>query len=135
MLKYIQIILVVLPFWGISQTEVVYVVDKNKVAEFAKEVFFDCDQYAQEVYFEDYQYMIEQVEILILDDQEKLNQFPLLSTIMLKNKCNKTMEYDTESKFSKDTFNPLKYFFPFYTENTKLYHVDGTNYVIRIKGN
>lgn len=135
MLKYIQLLLAFLPFWGISQTTEIYSVDKNKVADFAAEVYLNCPQYAHETYFEKYQFNIGQVEILQIDNEEKLSQYNLLSTVMLKNKCNKTLQHDSGLRFSPETFNPLKYFFPFHEKNSAIYRVDGTNYIIRIKGN
>ncbi len=54
----------------------------------------------------------------------------LLSQIPLFNNYNKNLR---RKRFKKDTFNPLKYYFDFYSKGTKIYRVDRTNYYIIIK--
>jgi len=54
----------------------------------------------------------------------------LLSEIPLFNNYNKNLRI---KRFNKDTFNPLKYNFDFYSNSTKIYKVDRTNYYIVIK--
>jgi len=54
----------------------------------------------------------------------------LLSQVPLFNNYNKKLR---RKRFKKDTFNPLKYNFDFYSKGTKMYRVDRTNYYIVIK--
>lgn len=133
MKKYIQLLVIISPFFGFAQ-ESVYLIDKNKVAEYALEVYSNCPKYAEEPYHEDYLFQISQVEIFKIDDESALNQYKLLSTVDLKNKCNSSLIHDVGENFLPENFNPLKYFFPFYNAKPTIYRVDGTNYVVRIKG-
>ncbi|RYD97350.1 MAG: hypothetical protein EOP54_11185 [Sphingobacteriales bacterium] len=55
--------------------------------------------------------------------------FSLLSTTILRNKCDAFMQRD-EANFNPDTFNPLKYFLNFTPGTSTTYRVDNTNYII-----
>jgi len=55
--------------------------------------------------------------------------FPRLSTTILRNKCDASMQRD-EANFNPDTFNPLKYFLNFTPGTSTTYRVDNTNYII-----
>jgi sensor c-di-GMP phosphodiesterase-like protein len=54
----------------------------------------------------------------------------LLSQVPLFNNYNTNLR---RKRFNKDTFNPLKYNFDFYSKGIKMYRVDRTNYYIVIK--
>ena len=133
MKKCIQLILAVTPIWANSQTEEIYTIDKIKVTAYVEEVYQNCPEYTEERYFDDYLYKIGHTEIIKIENEEKLSQYDLLTTVSLNKKCNLALTHDTGENFSPERFNPLKYFFPFYEKNSTVYRVDGTNYVIRIK--
>jgi hypothetical protein len=54
----------------------------------------------------------------------------LLSQVPLFSNYNKNL---SRKRFDKDTFNPLKYNFDFYSKDTKMYRVNHTNFYIIIK--
>jgi len=68
------------------------------------------------------------VEILNLPNYPK--DYKLLSQVPLFNKYNSSLKRES---FRKTTFNPLRYTFDFYTNETQVFRVDNTDYYIVIK--
>ena len=68
------------------------------------------------------------VEILNLPNYPK--NYKLLSQVPLFNKYNSSLKRES---FRKTTFNPLRYTFDFYTNETQVFRVDNTDYYIVIK--
>ena len=68
------------------------------------------------------------VEILNLPNYPK--NYKLLSQVPLFNKYNSSLKREA---FRKTTFNPLRYTFDFYTNETQVFRVDNTDYYIVIK--
>jgi hypothetical protein len=97
----------------------------------AAEVYKNCSQYAGDEYIPTYASWLSRVEIQARPLSEGAN-YALLSSVLLKNKCNGALERDTPKTFNPETFNPLKYFFEFHSDQDKIYRVDGTNYIIII---
>lgn len=60
------------------------------------------------------------------------NDYPVLGTVMLKNKYHPEMDYDNSKTFDSNNFNPLKYFFNFYGKEKQIYKVYGTDYMVVI---
>jgi len=58
-------------------------------------------------------------------------KYSLLSEVGLFNSYNKALKAD--SSFNLNTFNVLKYNLEFYSNGTKIYRIDNTNYFIVIK--
>jgi len=102
-----------------------------KAQQFANEVYQDCPQYAQAEYLNDYVTMIGRVEITTLAEYGSAD-YQLLSSIPLKNKCNTALTYDSAENFNPENFNPLKYFFNFYSQTDQAYLVDNTQYIVLI---
>lgn len=130
MMKYILLtgFLSLFMKYGLAQE---YRIDTTKVAEFANEVYLDAPQYAQQTYFPAYIEKIKQVTILHKDQVPQTEV--LLSSVRLVDKYNSSLGYDKGSGFSPETFNPLKYFFNFYTlKEAHYFIVDGTDYVVKI---
>lgn len=71
------------------------------------------------------------IEIVEISKERDQKPCPLLSDIPLFDVYVKTLKRD--KVFNKNTFNPLKYQFDFYSRITKIYRVDNTNYFIIIK--
>ena len=101
-----------------------------KTLQFSTEVFKDCMQYTQQQYLMEYSKQISQVSIIELPENKR-QSLPFLSQVPLKNKCNSQLVRD-ELNFDNQNFNPLKYFFNFYSENDQYIQVDNTSYVILI---
>jgi hypothetical protein len=57
---------------------------------------------------------------------------PLLSSIGMKDKYNKSMDYSLE-RFKPEEFNFIKYGFNFYLPSSQMIRVDGQDYLIVIK--
>lgn len=60
-----------------------------------------------------------------------LESYVNLSTIQVRNKYNSALVNDYE-RFNVSTFNPLKYFFNFYSPVQMNYRIDNTDYMIVI---
>ena len=101
-----------------------------KTIQFSTEVFKGCMQYTQQQYLMEYSKQISQVSIIELPENKR-QSLPFLSQVPLKNKCNSQLVRD-ELNFDNQNFNPLKYFFNFYSENDQYIQVDNTSYVILI---
>lgn len=102
-----------------------------KAKKDAAEVYKNCSQYAGDESISIYASWLSRVEILARP-QSKDENYTLLSSVPLKNKCNGELERDSPKTFNPETFNPLKYFFEFYSEQDRTYRVDGTGYIIII---
>jgi hypothetical protein len=59
-------------------------------------------------------------------------KFPRLSQIPLFNKYNPSLQRD--AAFDPTNFNPLKYDLEFFAPTDKVYRVDGSDYILFIKG-
>ena len=101
-----------------------------KTVQFSTEVFRNCVQYTQQQNLIEYSKQISQVSIIELPENKRVG-LPFLSQFQLKNKCNSELVRD-ELNFDIQNFNPLKYFFNFYSENDQYIQVDNTSYVILI---
>lgn len=71
------------------------------------------------------------VEIIEFSDPKDQKDCELLSEVSLFNYYVKDLKRDFV--FNKNTFNPLKYNFNFYSRGSHMYRVDNTNYFILIK--
>ena len=71
------------------------------------------------------------VEIIELSDPKDQKDCELLSEVSLFNYYVKDLK--RELVFNKNTFNPFKYNFNFYSRGSHMYRVDNTNYFILIK--
>lgn len=101
------------------------------VNQFVQEVYANCPEYQDDLRIERGLDCLQRTIIHTVD----INQYPecpLLSTASRKNKCNPTMDY-SESNFSPETFNPLKYQFQYNSSTPSYFRVDGTNYIIEIR--
>lgn len=101
---------------------------------FADEVFLDCNQYAGPDYIEGYANALSRVEIKTEAISAAETYIPL-STVALKNKCNNSLERDTELTFNPENFNPFKYHLNLYKSTDVTYRVDNTVYIIVIHHN
>jgi len=59
-------------------------------------------------------------------------KFPRLSQVPLFNKYNPSLQRD--AAFDPTNFNPLKYDLEFFAPTDKVYRVDGSDYILFIKG-
>lgn len=71
------------------------------------------------------------IEIIELADRKDQKECTLLSEVSLFNYY--VPELKRDIVFNKNTFNPLKYNFSFYSRGSHMYRVDNTNYFILIK--
>lgn len=83
----------------------------------------------QELFFKDI--FRNRVIVKNIDNPRDQKSCPLLSEVPLFNYFVKGLKRD--KVFNPLTFNPLKYKFPFYSKNTTIFRVDGTNYFIFIR--
>lgn len=104
--------------------------DLVKAKTFADEVYANCMLSAGPNYITKYAEYLTRVEI-ITETPTVGETYALLSTVPLRNKCNQALTRD-ENNFNPSTFNPLKYFFYFYSTTEKRYRVNNSNYVIVI---
>lgn len=113
-----------------EQPEIITPTLHPNTISFANEVYRDCMEYTTAEFLSIYSQNISQVEIIKISLKDGKN-LPLLSGISLKNKCNLELKRD-ETNFDKDNFNPLKYFFNFYSSEEQFIRVDNTHFVIHI---
>ena len=71
------------------------------------------------------------IEIVEFSDPRDQKESQLLSEVSLFNYY--VPELKRDLVFNKNTFNPLKYNFSFYSRGASMYRVDNTNYFILIK--
>ncbi|MBN9293622.1 MAG: hypothetical protein J0G96_06555 [Flavobacteriia bacterium] len=94
---------------------------------FNDELYKNCPQYQGKEYVKLSYDLLKQIEIVKVDMQEA-SGYPLLSEVLLMDKCNPELAYDNNTeKFSIKDFNPLKYFLPI----GSFFRIDGTNYLVR----
>jgi hypothetical protein len=101
------------------------------VNQFLQEVYADCPEYQDEEHVQmstDYL----QRTLIHTVPLDQYPECPLLSSASKKNKCNAELDY-SESNFSPESFNPLKYHFQFFSSTSTYFRVDGQNYIIEIK--
>lgn len=98
--------------------------------DLAKEVFRDCPEYITNELLIVYEEIINRITIIEVSKEQAENHI-LLSQVGLKNKCNTSLSYDSNSTDIK-SFNPLKYFFNYSSTEIVRYRIDGTNYLISI---
>lgn len=103
----------------------------TKAQQYANEVFQDCSQYAQPEYLPDYENILSRMEVLTTSTYT--SGYTLLSTVLLKNKCNPDLIRDDASNFDPANFNPLKYNLDYFPKGSdKAYRIDETSYIIVI---
>lgn len=115
-----------------AQTNAAEIAANERLQAWITEVYRDCPQYASEEYFKIYEEQVRKVSVNNVSDLSNLYNVANLTSVGLKNKCNPDLEYDYGTGFSPENFNPLKYFFDFYSTEDRFYIVDGTNYIITI---
>lgn len=98
---------------------------------YADEVFLDCNQYTAPYYVSKFAAKLGRVEIKTEALSSTESYIPL-STVELKNKCNGSLERDTEITFNPENFNPFKYQLDFNKTSDITYRVDNTTYIIVI---
>ena len=102
----------------------------TKATAYTKEVQLECPQYQTEEHILLNAEVISRTEILTKAFSKKEN-YPLLSSVALKSKCNTALSRD-EANFDPNNFNVLKYFMNWYPKEDMIYRVDKTNYLIVI---
>ncbi|WP_343636434.1 hypothetical protein [Fluviicola sp.] len=60
------------------------------------------------------------------------DKYPLLSSFPVMNKFNPAISAIDYSQFNPSTFVPITYNLPFFSDQTQVVRVDGTNYIIVI---
>jgi len=61
------------------------------------------------------------------------DKYPLLSSFPLMNKNNPSIVEMNYSQFNPQTFTPIIYCLPFFSDQTQVIRVDGTDYIIIIE--
>lgn len=112
------------------QSESITPVLHPNTISYANEVYRDCMEYATAEFLSIYSKNISQIEIIKISPKDG-KDIPLLSGVSLKNKCNLELKRD-ETNFDIENFNPLKYFFNFYSSEEQFIRVDNTHFVIHI---
>ncbi|MFN5418340.1 MAG: hypothetical protein ACK5B9_14880 [Flavobacteriia bacterium] len=113
-------------------TDVILPISTSKTELFLQEIFKNCPDFTP-TDIENYKELVDQVTIIIsTKSEQELAQLPLLSLVPLKSKCNTELIQDN-SNFEIGTFNPIKYFFNFYSTIDKYYRVDGTSFIIKVR--
>lgn len=102
-----------------------------KVHQYAAEVYKDCTLFAEPQYMPEYIEEVSRVKV-IKEAFQPNEQYKLLSSFKLKNKCNMDMVTDNANTINPDNFNSLKYFFNFYSKTIQKIRVDNSPYVIII---
>lgn len=105
----------------------------EKVIKCAVEVYQKSTQYLTLGHLQSYKEYLSHVELYeATNEQIATGNYPLISTLTLKNKYNVDLDYDKAPNFDIEKFNPLKYFFVT-DENgvSPFYRIYGTNYLVR----
>lgn len=105
--------------------------DESKVAQFAQEVYLNCNEYTTPQHLELYKNHLQAINILKTADVTDIVQLQNISNVALKNKCNSELQYDNAQNFSPQNFNPLKYFFP-KSDAPLYYKINETDYIIQV---
>lgn len=103
---------------------------KSKTRTYANEVFQNCMMYATDQYMPTYEEWMSRVEVKQVEKSVS-QSFPALSTLPIKEKCNNFLLTEPK-KFTVEQFNPLKYFFDFYSKKEMTYRIDNSNYIVII---
>jgi hypothetical protein len=106
-------------------------VPQPRTVTYANEVYSSYDQYKTLSHLQSYEAFIARVSIVHIPYSSS-ETYKLLSTVPLKNKYNVNLQYDHGTNFNMNTFNPLKYLFSQYPQETVHYRIDGTDYVVKI---
>ncbi|HLU16749.1 MAG TPA: hypothetical protein VKZ76_01740 [Edaphocola sp.] len=101
-----------------------------RAQEFTEEAEQGCPQYMTPGHVSVAAELLARVEIKTEPIAANEN-YPLLSNVQLRNKCNPNMQRD-ENNFDPNNFNPLKYFFNFTPGVSTTYRVNNSNYLIVI---
>jgi hypothetical protein len=104
---------------------------KAKARQDAEEVYKGYPQYMTASHMQVYEEFLSRVEI----KQQPIaanETYPVLSSVIMKDKYNTGLVRDNGSNFNAVTFNPLKYFFDLYAKQEKIYRVDNAPYIIVI---
>lgn len=104
----------------------------EQVKKWASEVFKDCPEYLTDEHLEMYRKEIAKVSVKYHENLNDIYGVSDLNSVALKNKCNSSLVRDDANSFDPSNFNPLKYFFNFYSEVDSYYHIEGTNYIITV---
>lgn len=106
----------------------------EKIQALAKEVYNNETQYLTEEHLKIYKSYLNRIEIAeATEEQLKNGNYPLISTLVLKNKYNNDLDYDKGPNFDAQSFNGLKYFFVSDNKTaTTYYRIYGTPYVVRL---
>lgn len=102
-----------------------------KTSKDAAEVYKGYPEYQVAPLMEWYQQIESRVELkqVPYSDSEK---YPLLTSVILKNKYNPDLVRDFGANFNAVTFNPLKYMFALYSKEELVYRVDNTSFIVII---
>jgi len=103
---------------------------KSRTRTYANEVFQNCMMYATDQYMPTYEEWMSRVEVKQVD-KSALQSYPALSTLPIKEKCNNFLLTEPK-KFTVEQFNPLKYFFDFYSKKEMTYRIDNSSYIVII---
>lgn len=68
----------------------------------------------------------------LVEPLEENDKYPLLSSFPLMNKFNPAITAIDYGQFNPSTFMPLTYNLPFFSDQTEVIRVDGTDYIIVI---
>ena len=115
--------------YNVSFSQQSYKGDVSKVEDFLKEVYKNCPQYVNEEQITIAKDFLSRTIVHFMP-KEDFNHYSL-SEITHKNKCNPELLYSVSS-FNPSNFNPLKYHFNWYAEESRFYRLEGSDYVIEI---
>ncbi len=105
----------------------------EKVIKCAVEIYQKSTQYLTLGHLQSYKEYLTHFEFYeATNEQIATGNYPLISTLTLRNKYNVDLDYDKGPNFDIEKFNPLKYFF-LTDENgmSPFYKIYGTNYLVR----
>lgn len=125
------LLLLSLLIFGSKTTSAQQSANTSLVNEFLQEVYANCPEYQDADHV---QMSTDYLERTIIHNValDQYPECPLLSTASKKNKCNPSLDY-SETNFSPESFNPLKYHFQYYSTTSSYFRVDGKNYIIEIR--
>lgn len=69
----------------------------------------------------------------VIEPLQPTDKYPLLSSFPLMNKNNPAIVAMDYSQFNPLTFTPITYCLPFFSDQTQVIRVDGTDYIIIIE--
>lgn len=105
----------------------------EKVIKCAVEVYRTHTEFLTLGYLQSYKEYLSHIELYeATNEQIATGNYPLISTLTLKNKYNVDLDYDKAPNFDIEKFNPLKYFFVTNEDGASpFYRIYGTNYLVR----